>query len=168
MVLLKETPFRYTPFAVAGLARMMVSRMALTLSCSFFASKLALPTGTCTIPAFSTRYSTLPSFDSRTARATAAVTGPTLGLSLQPPGARPLTEAAAAAYHVRRGDGDVEVLPAFLHLGGEVFRPARVRAGLGRLARFVAFGEPRLPHRLAEAGGELDRPSDHLVGVLGI
>src|SRR5436309_3291877 len=38
IVLLRETPLRHTPLAVAGLARMLVSRMALTLSWSFLAS----------------------------------------------------------------------------------------------------------------------------------
>src|ERR1700737_1888304 len=69
IVVLSETPFRYTPLAAAGLALMMTSSSALTLSCSFFASNEALPMGACTMPAFSTRNSTLPAFVSRTGRA---------------------------------------------------------------------------------------------------
>src|SRR5207248_5227287 len=62
IVVLSEPPFRYVPFAVAGFARRIVSRIVLTLSRSFLASNEAFPIGTCTMPAFSTRNSTLPAF----------------------------------------------------------------------------------------------------------
>ncbi len=46
--------------------------------------------GTWTIPAFSTRNSTLPAFSSLTARPTSKVTVPALGLGIRPLGPRTL------------------------------------------------------------------------------
>src|SRR2546425_6506546 len=51
IVVLRVTPFRYTPFAVAGLARMMVSRIVFTLSWRRLGPKEALSTSTGTTPA---------------------------------------------------------------------------------------------------------------------
>ena len=88
MVVLTVTFLRYTPLAVWGFALKMTSMMASKFSLSFSAGKEALPKGTCTIPAFSTRNSTLPAFCSFTALARSWVTVPTLGLGMRPRGPR--------------------------------------------------------------------------------
>src|SRR5437879_3670950 len=120
---------------------MMVSRMALTLSCSRLASNDALPTGTWTMPAFSARNSTLPAFDSRTALVTSAVTVPTFGFGIRP-----------------RGPSTFPRRPTTPDMMGVV----------GRLARLVALGEHCHAHALADAVRQHDGAAHHLIGVLGI
>src|SRR3989441_6231688 len=61
-----------------------ITASALAVSCS--AEKDRLPIGTCTLPALSTRNSTLPAFASRTARAMSNVTVPSLGFGIRPRG----------------------------------------------------------------------------------
>ena len=88
MLVLTVMLLTYVPLADAGLARTRLSRSDLVLSSSRLPSNDALPTGTCTLPALSTRYSTLPPFRSCTAWATSAVTVPTFGFGIRPRGPR--------------------------------------------------------------------------------
>ena len=62
MVVLAVSFLRWIPFAVWGFALKMISMMALKFTLSLSASKEALPKGTWSMPAFSTRNSTLPAF----------------------------------------------------------------------------------------------------------
>src|SRR5216684_3799569 len=61
------------PFAAAGLALRIAESSAWALAARLSASKLILPMGECTMPALSTRNSTLPALISFTARATSKV-----------------------------------------------------------------------------------------------
>src|SRR5262245_55557503 len=92
---------RYWPLAAAGLARTMASSRASALAeiCSF--EKERFPTGTCTLPALSTRNSTLPAFASRTARPTSKVTVPSFGLGMSPRG--PNTLPSRPTWPIRSG-----------------------------------------------------------------
>src|SRR5512133_1756618 len=64
----------------------MISMMAVKFALSFSGSKEALPNGTWTMPAFSTRNSTLPAFCHFTARAMSIDTVPTFGFGMRPRG----------------------------------------------------------------------------------
>src|SRR6266540_890380 len=86
MVVLTVTFFTYRPFAVCGFALKMISMMTLKLALSLSGSNDAFPNGTWTIPAFSTRNSTLPAFCSFTARAMSIDTVPTFGFGISPRG----------------------------------------------------------------------------------
>ena len=55
-------------------------------STNFWSSKDTFPIGTCTLPALSTRYSTLPALISLTALVTSIVTVPVLGFGIKPRG----------------------------------------------------------------------------------
>src|SRR5262245_28656612 len=92
---------RYWPLAAAGLARTMASSRASALAeiCSF--EKERFPTGTCTLPALSTRNSTLPAFASRTARPTSKVTVPSFGFGMSPRG--PSTLPSRPTWPMRSG-----------------------------------------------------------------
>src|SRR5690348_18294412 len=76
----------YLPFAAAGFALTTALISACAFSASFAPSKLILPMGQCTIPALSTRNSTLPALDSLTALATSNVTVPVFGFGIRPRG----------------------------------------------------------------------------------
>src|SRR6185503_2871604 len=77
---------RYWPLDADGLARMMASSKASALADSCVWLNERFPTGTCTLPALSTRNSTLPALASRTARPMSKVTVPSLGLGMRPRG----------------------------------------------------------------------------------
>ena len=101
IVVLTVTFFTYTPFAVCGFALKMISMIAVKLAVSFSGSNEALPNGTWTMPAFSTRNSTLPAFCSFTAREMSIGHGADLRVRHEAAGAEDLTEAADDAHHVR-------------------------------------------------------------------
>ncbi len=61
------TFFMYVPFAAAGLAFTIVSKIVVKFSTNLLSSKDTLPIGTWMLPALSTRYSTLPALISLTA-----------------------------------------------------------------------------------------------------
>ena len=61
---------------------------AVAFSANLLSSKDTLPTGTCTMPPFSTRYSTFPALISFTVFATSKVTVPVFGLGIIPLGPR--------------------------------------------------------------------------------
>src|SRR4029077_15779867 len=137
------------------------------------------PTGTCTLPALSTRNSTLPALISRTARATSKVTVPSVGLGISPRGpgpgsgigplparAPPLAEPAHLTHQVRRRDGRVEVQEAALDLLDQVLAPGHGGPRPPGLLLLLALGEDGHPHRLADPVRQHDRPAHHLVGVL--
>src|SRR6185436_8719091 len=67
----------YWPFELAGFARSKLATTACAFSSSFAAPNDTLPTGTCRLPALSTRYSTWPALRLRTTFATSIVTVPT-------------------------------------------------------------------------------------------
>jgi hypothetical protein len=68
-------------------------------------------------------------------------------------------QAADDRHHVRRGDGDVEVVEALLDLLGQVLAADDVGSGLLGLTRLVALGEHGDLDLLAQAVGERDRPA---------
>ena len=74
--------------AAAGLAFITLSMRAWVFSSSLALPKDTLPTGACTIPLLSTRYSTLPALISFTALPTSKVTVPVLGFGMRPRGPR--------------------------------------------------------------------------------
>ena len=88
-----------------------------------------------------------------------------LGVRHQAARAEDAAELADGAHHVGRGDRDVEVHDAVLHLLGEVVGADEVGAGLLGLARLLALGEHRDAHRLAGAVREDRRAAHDLVGV---
>jgi len=101
---------------------------------SFSCAKLALPTGAWTMPAFSTRNSTLPALISRMALVDVAVTVPTLGFGIRPRGPAPY-RGGHDAHHVGRGDHGVEVHEALFDALRQLLGPDDVGAGgLGLLA----------------------------------
>ena len=65
------------------------------------ASKLTLPSGTCTLPYRSVRYSTLPPLNSATAAPTSVVTVPVLGFGIRPRG--PSTRPSRPTMGIRSG-----------------------------------------------------------------
>src|SRR5262245_48216251 len=77
---------RYVPLAAAGFARTIASISAIPLAWSCSTLNECLPIGVCTLPALSTRNSTLPAFASRTARPTSNVTVPSFGFGMRPRG----------------------------------------------------------------------------------
>ena len=77
-------------------------------------------------------------------------------------------ELADRAHHVRRGDGDVEVVEAFFDLRGEIGGADDVGACLLSLARLLALGEHGDPDVLARPVGEHERPAELLVGVADV
>ena len=116
----------------------------------------------------SVRYSTLPDLDSLTALATSIVTVPTLGFGILPDGAEDPAQAADDRHHVRRGDGDVEVVEAVLDALGQILAADDVGAGLLGLAGLLALGEDGDLDLLAEAVGQRDRAAQLLVGVADV
>ena len=118
------------------------------------------------MPAFSTRYSTLPAFASLTASVDVEGDGADLGVRHETARAEDTTELADRAHHVGRRDHAVEVHEAFLHLGHELVRAGQIGARSERLALFLALGEHQDAQLLPGAVGEHDGAADHLVGVL--
>src|SRR2546430_891757 len=97
---------RYTPFDAAGLALIIASSRAMALATRLSCGKDFRPTCTCTLPALSTRNSTLPALTSRTARATSNVTVPIFGLGMSPRG--PSTLPSRPTWPMRSGVAIVE------------------------------------------------------------
>src|SRR5262249_12087495 len=97
---------RYCPFEAAGFARTIASSRAVALATSCSLENDFLPTGTWTLPALSTRNSTLPAFTSRTARDTSKVTVPSLGFGMSPRG--PSTLPSLPTWPMRSGVAMVE------------------------------------------------------------
>src|SRR5271166_618552 len=93
--------FTYLPLAAAGFALITAAITAWAFSASLGASKLILPIGQCTIPALSTRNSTLPALVSFTALVTSAVTVPVFGLGIRPRG--PSTLPSLPAERIMSG-----------------------------------------------------------------
>src|SRR6185437_13363831 len=77
-------------------------------------------------------------------------------------------EAADGAHHVGRGDRDVEVGEALLHLGGQVVAADEVRAGVLGLLGLLTLREHR--HRDGAAGAvrQEERAAQLLVGMADV
>src|SRR5713226_5105387 len=146
------TERRYCPLAAAGLARTMASRRARAFATRCGSANDFFPTGTCTLPALSTRNSTLPALTSRTARATSKVTVPIFGLGMSPRGPStlpsrptcPMRSGVALVEHghahrladtVGQHDGPAHHLVSVLGVDAEPERQvdALVELGRGRL-----------------------------------
>src|SRR5215510_13291331 len=97
----KVSDLRYVPFAAAGFARTIASMSAIPLAASCAAPNECLPIGVCTLPALSTRNSTLPALASRTARPTSKVTVPSFGFGMSPRG--PSTLPSRPTWPMRSG-----------------------------------------------------------------
>src|SRR6266567_3372906 len=91
----------YLPLAAAGLAFTTASITAWAFSASFALSNWILPMGQWTMPALSTRNSTLPALTSLMALATSKVTVPVFGLGISPRG--PSTLPSLPAERIMSG-----------------------------------------------------------------
>src|SRR5215469_7970831 len=78
------TVLRYLPLAAAGRALTMLSIRAWAFATSRSAANEILPIGACTMPALSTRNSTLPALISCTAFVMSTVTVPVFGFGIRP------------------------------------------------------------------------------------
>ena len=120
------------------------------------------------MPAFSTRYSTLPDLASLTARLDLEGDRADLRVRHQAAGTEQLADLADRAHHVRSGDGRVKVVPARLDLGHQVVGADMVGTGRLGLLRLLALGEDQDAHGLAEPVGEDHGAAHHLVGLAGV
>ena len=164
-------PFMYRPFADAGRARCSSSSTARVVpQRGSRPGSSPCPSGTCTLPLRSVRYSTLPPLNSETALPTSVGDGAGLRVRHEAARTEHATEPADLTHEVGRRDRDVEVHEAFvLHAVDEVFGAddvgARPRVPL----------RPRRPRRTPRparpcpvpAGSETV-PAQHLVGLAGI
>ena len=91
-----------------------------------------------------------------------------LGVGHEAAGPEHPAELADLAHQVGRGDGDVEVEEAALHLLDEVVGAHDVGASLAGLGGRRAGGEHRDSHGLAGARGQRDRAPHDLVGLTGV
>ena len=116
----------------------------------------------------SVRYSTLPAFDSSTARADVHGHGPDLGVRHLAGGTEDPAEAADHRHQVGGRDRDVEVVEAILDPLREVLGADHVGTRLLGLARLVALREHRDLDVLAEPVGQRDRAAQLLVRVADV
>jgi hypothetical protein len=114
-----------------------------------------LPTEAWTMPALSTRYSTLPPLFSETALRHVHGDRAELRVGHQAARAEHLSEPADHAHHVGRRDHAIEVEPALvLDLLGELLAADVVGAGLARLLLLLALREHQDAHGLARCRAE--------------
>ena len=137
--------------AAAGFARRRPARTACAFSRSLSAPKLRLPIGTWTMPAFSTRNSTLPAFTSRTALADVERDRADLRVRHEAARTEDLTEAADLPHHVGRRD---RACRSRASCSSWIFftmssRTDEVGAGFLRFLRLLALREHEDAHGLA-------------------
>ena len=153
------------PFAVAGFARTSAWMSASAFVKSASSLNETLPMRAWTMPAFSTRYSTLPALASRDRRLHVEGDRPHLGVGHEAARAQDAPELTHLPHHVGRGDHAVEVHEALLDLGHELLRAHEVGAGRLRLLRLLALREDQHPERLPGAVRKHHGAADHLVRV---
>ena len=94
--------------------------------------------------------------------------GTGLGIGHQAAGAEQTADLAHQSHDVRGGDGGVEVQPAFLDLGHQVFSTHEVGAGGGGFGLLFTLTENGHANGLAQAVRQGHSAAHHLVGVLGV
>ena len=163
MVALRVTFSMNVPFAVEGRALTTASMTATPFSESAVGSKENLPTGTATLPFLSSLNSTRPALTSLIAFAVSSVTVPVLRVGHKAARAEDLAELADFRHGGGSGDGDVEILEAFLALLNQVFKADVLSTRLLGGGRGGAGGENEDPDALAGAVGKRTGAADHLV-----
>ena len=122
-----------------------------------------------TMPALSTRYSTLPALASRTALSTSMRDRADLGVRHQAARTEHPTELADGAHHVRRRDHAIEVHEALGHLRDQLVRSRRSRRPRPALPSLCRpWRTPSTRTVLPVPCGQHDGSADHLVGVLRV
>ena len=120
------------------------------------------------MPAFSTRYSTLPRLGLADGGRHVERDRADLGVRHQAARTEDAAELAHGAHHVGRRDHAVEVEEAFVDLGDQVVAAGEVGAGLAASLSFSPLAKTRTRTVLPGAVRQHDRAAHHLIGVLGI
>ena len=156
------------PWRVVGTALATASMTARAFSSSCCALNEALPTGTWMLPALSILNSTRPAF--HFLDRLRGVVGHGAGLRIRHEAAGPehLAELAHFAHRLGRGDGHVEIRPAFDALLDHVVETDELGASsLGSIRGRTAFGKDENLDGLAAAVRQRNGAANHLVDCLG-
>ena len=92
---------------------------------------------------------------------------PERGLGMRPRRPQDTAQLADLRHHLRGGQPDVEVDPTSLDLLYEVVLTHVIGPGLPGNFTAVGAGEHEHPHGLADAVGQADDATHHLVGMAG-
>ena len=120
------------------------------------------------MPAFSTRNSTEPPLEARTAPVTSMVTVPTLGLGIMPRGPKTLPSRPTSGIRSGVAMQRSKLMLPPVTCSTEILGSDHVSAGGARLVRLGAARKYRDPHGAAGAVRQRHNAAHHLIGMARI